>query len=92
MEEELGGEAVDGDVSVADGLKESGVGRGTKRARDIGSEGSVYEVRDRKDGGVDGESGDKRDRIGEVRVIGGLGWRSGGLKGGMECGVATRSR
>ncbi len=29
------------------------------------------------------ESGDNRDRIGEVRLIGELGWGSGGLKGGV---------
>ncbi len=48
-------EAADFEVSAAEGIKESGVGRGVKSARDVGGEGSVFEVCDRKGGGVDGD-------------------------------------
>ncbi len=55
----FGGEATDGNVSLADGVKEGGVGGGAEGTRDISGEGSVFEVRDRWSGGVDGEGGDK---------------------------------
>ncbi len=54
-EEKFGGEATDGDVSAADGVKEDGVGRGAEGTRDICGEGSVFKVRDRWSSGVDGE-------------------------------------
>ncbi len=44
VEKELDGEAVDFDVSAADGVKEGGVGRGTESTRDVGGEGGVFEV------------------------------------------------
>ena len=55
MEKELDGEAVDFDVSAADGVKEGGVGRGAESTRDVDSEGGVFEVSDGRDGGVDEE-------------------------------------
>ena len=36
------------------GIKEGGVGRGAEGARDVGGEGSVFEVGDRRGSGVDG--------------------------------------
>ena len=49
-------EAADFEVSAAEGIKkEGGVGRGAESARDVGGEGSVFEVCDRRGGGVDGE-------------------------------------
>ena len=54
-EDKLGGEATDGDVSAADGVKEGGVGGGAERTRDICGEGSVFKVRDGGSSGVDGE-------------------------------------
>jgi hypothetical protein len=57
-EKDFGSEAADLDVSAADGIKESSVGRGAKSARDIGSEGGVVKIRDRGGGGVDRESSD----------------------------------
>jgi hypothetical protein len=54
-EEKVYGEAADFDVSAADGVKEGGVRRGAESTRDVGSEGSVFEVCDGKGGGVDGE-------------------------------------
>ena len=42
-----------GSEAAADGIKEGGVGRGAKSARDIGSEGGVVEIRDRGSGGID---------------------------------------
>ncbi len=48
-------EAADLEVSAAEGIKEGGVGRGAEGARDVGGEGSVFEVCDRRDGVVDGE-------------------------------------
>ena len=59
MEKDFGSEAADLDVSAADGIKEGGVGRGAKSARDIGSEGGVVKIRDRGGGGVDRESSDR---------------------------------
>jgi len=41
-EDKFGGEAADGDVSAADGVKEGGVGRGAESTRDVGGEGSVF--------------------------------------------------
>jgi hypothetical protein len=38
------GEAADFDVSAADGVKEGGIRRGAESTRDVGSEGSVFEV------------------------------------------------
>ena len=35
-------------------IKEGGVGRGAESARDVGGKGSVFEVGDRRGGGVDG--------------------------------------
>ncbi len=57
-EEEFGSEAADLDVSAADGIKEGGVGRGAKSARDISSKGGVFKIRDRGNGGVDSEGSD----------------------------------
>jgi hypothetical protein len=54
-EEKFGGEATDGDVNAADGVKEGGVGRGAEGTRDICGEGSVFKVRDSWSSGVDGE-------------------------------------
>ena len=48
------GEAADFDVSAAEGIKKGGVGRGAESARDVGGKGSVFEVGDRRGGGVDG--------------------------------------
>ena len=47
-EEEFDSEA------AAEGIKEGGVGRGAESARDVGCEGSVFDVGDRRGGGVDG--------------------------------------
>ena len=58
-EKEWYSEAADFDVSAADGIKQSSVGRGAKSARDIGSEGGVVKIRDRGGGGVDRESSDR---------------------------------
>ncbi len=55
VEEEFGGETMDGDVSVADGGKEGGVGRGAEGTGDVRGEGSVFKVRDGWSSGVDGE-------------------------------------
>ncbi len=41
--------------AAAEGIKKGGVGRGAESARDLGGEGSVFEVCDRRGGGVDGE-------------------------------------
>jgi hypothetical protein len=68
-EEEFGGEAADCDISAADGVKDGGVGRGTKGAGDIGDEGS-FEITDGKDGGVDGESRARRGRSVYVGKVG----------------------
>ena len=54
-EKEFYSEAADFDVSTADGIKEGGVGKGAESARDVGGEGNVFEVCDRRGGGVDGE-------------------------------------
>jgi hypothetical protein len=54
-EKERYSEAADCDVSAAEVIKEGGVGRGSESARDVGGEGSVFEVCDRRGGGVDGE-------------------------------------
>ncbi len=54
-EKEFDGKAADFDVSAAEGIKEGGVGRGAESTRDVGGEGSVFEVCDRRDGGVDEE-------------------------------------
>ncbi len=43
-EKEFYGEAADFDVSAVKGIKEGGVGRGAESARDVGGEGSVFEV------------------------------------------------
>ena len=48
-------EAADFDVSAAEGIEKGGVGRGAESTRDVGGEGSVFEVCDRRGGGVDGE-------------------------------------
>jgi hypothetical protein len=53
-EEKFGGEATDGDVSAADGVKEGGVGRGAEGTGDIRREGNVFKVRDGRSSGVDG--------------------------------------
>ena len=55
-EKEFYGEAADFDVSAVEGIKEGGVGRVAESARDVGGEGSVFEVCDGRGGGVDGES------------------------------------
>ncbi len=43
-EENFSGEAADCDASAADGVKEGGVGKGNKRAGDIGGESSVLRL------------------------------------------------
>ena len=53
-EKEWDSEAADFKVSAAEGIKEGGVGRGAESARDVGGEGSVFDVGDRRGGGVDG--------------------------------------
>ena len=53
-EKEFWSEAADFDVSAAEGIKEGGVGRGAESARDVGCEGSVFDVGYRRGGGVDG--------------------------------------
>ena len=54
-EKEFGSEAADFDVSAAaEGIKKGGVGREAESARDVGGERSVFEVCDRRGGGVDG--------------------------------------
>ena len=65
-EKKFYGEAADFDVSAAEGIKDGGVGRRAESARDVGGEGSVFEVCDRRGGGVDGE--------------GCYGWWTGGKK------------
>ncbi len=57
--EEFGSKSADFDISAADGIKEGGVGRGAKSARDISSERGVFEIRDRENGGVDSEGSDR---------------------------------
>ncbi len=52
-EKEFDGKAADLNTSAAEGVKEGGVGRGAESARDVGGEGDVFEVRDRRGGGVD---------------------------------------
>ncbi len=53
-EEDFGTEA------AADGIKEGGVGRGAKSARDISCKGGVFQIRDWGNGGVDREGSDRR--------------------------------
>ncbi len=53
-EDKFCGESADGDVSAADSVKKGGVGRGAESARDVGCEGSLFDVGDRRGGGVDG--------------------------------------
>ena len=53
-EKKFGSEAADLDVSAADGIEKGGVGRGAESARDVSCEGSVFDVGDRRGGGVDG--------------------------------------
>ena len=53
-EKDFWSEAADFDVSAAEGIKKGGVGRGAESARDVGGEGIVLEVCDRRGGGVDG--------------------------------------
>ncbi len=54
-EKKLYSEAAEFEVFAVEGIKEGGVGRGAKSARDVGGEGNVFEVCDRMGGGVDGE-------------------------------------
>ncbi len=54
-EEEFYGETADFNVSAAYGVKEGGVSRGAESTRDVGSEGSIFEVCDGRGGVVDGE-------------------------------------
>ena len=56
-EEKFGGEAADGDVSAADGVKEGRVRGRAEGAGDIRGKGSVFKVKDRGGSGVDGEGG-----------------------------------
>ena len=44
---------MDVDVPEAEGIKKGGVGRGAESMRDVGGEGSVFEVSYRRGGGVD---------------------------------------
>ena len=55
MEKEFYGEAADFYVSAAYGVKEVGVRRGAEGTKDVGSEGSVFEVCDGRGGGLDEE-------------------------------------
>jgi hypothetical protein len=55
VEKKCYSEAADFEVSAVEGIKEGGVGRGAESARAVGGEGSVFEVCDRRGGGVDGE-------------------------------------
>ncbi len=68
----------DCDASAAGGVKECGVGRGIKGAGDIGGEGSVFEVRDGRDGGVDGEG---RAKWGRSVYVGKVGTSVRGIRG-----------
>ncbi len=43
-EKTFDGEAADLDVSVADGVKKGGVGRGAESTRDVGSEGGIFKI------------------------------------------------
>ncbi len=52
-EQEWYSEAADFEVSAAEGIKEGGVRRGAESVRDVGCERSVFEVCDRRGGGVD---------------------------------------
>ena len=54
-EKDFGSEAADFDVSVAEGIKEGGVGRGAESARDISGERGVFDIGDGRGGRVDGE-------------------------------------
>ncbi len=56
MDKKFDGKAADFDVPAADGVKEGGVRRGAESTRDVGSEGSIFEVCEGRGGGVDGES------------------------------------
>ncbi len=63
-------EAADVDISTADGVKESGVGRGAESTRDVGSEGGVFKIGDGRDGwGTSGENA-----WGIRGVVGRWGW------------------
>ncbi len=62
-------------ISVADGVKEGGVGRRAERAGDVRGKGSVFEVGDGRSSGVDGEGGDE---------CGDLGWVGCGLRWGRR--------
>ena len=53
-EKERDSEAADLDVPAADGIEKGGVGRGAEGARDVSGERSVFDVGDRRGGGVDG--------------------------------------
>ena len=53
-EKEFCSEAADFDISAAEGIKEGGVGRRAESAKDVGGEGSVFNVGDRRGGEVDG--------------------------------------
>ncbi len=53
-EKEWYSEAADFEASAAEGIKEGGVGRGAEGARDVGCEGGVFEVGNRRGSGVDG--------------------------------------
>ena len=53
-EKKFYGEAADFKISAAGCIEEGDVGRGAESARDVGGEGSVLEVCDRRGGGVDG--------------------------------------
>ena len=80
-EKEFWSEAADFEVSVAEGIKEGGVGRGAESARDVGDEGSVF---------------DACDMRGPVWVVNRwekcVGYQGGGGEAGRGCEVATHSR
>ena len=52
-EKEFDGKTAGLNISAAEGVKEGGVGRGAESTRDVGGERSVFEVCDRRGGGVD---------------------------------------
>ncbi len=74
-EKKFGSETANCDISAADGVKEGSVGRGAKRAGDIGDERSIFEVGDWRVGLIEGA---------EIRGKGGCAWE--GISGGCEGG------
>ncbi len=63
---------------MAEGIKESSVGRGAESARDIGSEGSVFDACDRRGGWVDGETVMGGEQVRKICGVSGGWWGDGG--------------